>query len=104
METEDLLRALRRVHAANCQGFKTKHGRQAEIADQLKKHLEEIGEFIKAVDKKNLEDPMDEYWDCIFSFMATAMNPIGIWHPTDEQLLDGLDRCLFKIMRRVGVT
>jgi hypothetical protein len=95
---------LRKVHEVQCIRFSHRHGREPEIADQLKKHLEELGEFIKALDGKSDEDPLDEYWDCAFSFMATALNRsfTGIQF-TDSRILAAFDRCLRKIAARANV-
>ena len=96
---------LRKVHAVNSIKFQEKHGRRAEVADQLKKHTEELGEYIKALDGKNSEPLSNEYWDVVFSFMATAMN-IGSyengWLSTSD-LLKGLDNVCEKLSKRTGI-
>lgn len=96
---EEMIADLRKVHKIQCERFKKKHGREAEISDQLKKHAEEIGEFIKAIDGKNDEPPLDELWDCVFSMLAVALNEKGlVW--TDGEIMDAYHYTMLKIEAR----
>lgn len=95
-----LIKDLRAIHEANRIAFKKKHGREAEIADQLKKHAEEVGEFIKAVDGKNDEPALNELWDCVFSMIAAVLNPYQKEKYSDEQILAAFVQTLDKIEYR----
>ena len=88
---------LAKVHSVNRQRFLLKHKREAEISDQLKKHAEEIGEFIKALDGKNDESPLCELWDCVFSMVACGLNGD---HSTTDILL-AYDQVMEKIKLRI---
>ena len=90
-----LVRQLRTIHEANRIKFKQKHGREAEVADQLKKHAEEVGEFIKAIDGKNDEPVLNELWDCIFSMIAAVLNPYQDF--TDDEIAKAFVITLEKI-------
>ena len=101
-----VISALRRVHIVQCKKFQEKHGRKATLADQLKKHAEEIGELIKAFDGKNDEPFQNELWDCVFSMLICGLNnPPFAEGPyfTDQALLNAFDETLEKIEKRAGI-
>jgi NTP pyrophosphatase (non-canonical NTP hydrolase) len=95
---EAMLATLNKVHEVNMRKFYNKNHRWPTVADQLKKHAEEVGEFIKAYDGKTDEDPIDEYWDSIFSMMATLLT-----EKSEAELIEGYEKCLNKIVSRAKV-
>lgn len=97
----DLLVILREVHERKMCDFARDNGRPVVMGDELKKHLEELGEMIKAVDRKTPEDPIDEFWDTVFSGMATFLGDDPKY--SDDQLFEGFRKCLEKIMLRAGL-
>lgn len=93
-----IISQLRAIHEANRIKFKQKYGREAEVADQLKKHSEEVGEFIKAIDGKNDEPVLNEMWDCVFSMIASVLNPYQGY--TDDEIANAFMATLQKIDAR----
>jgi len=100
---KDLLQMLRAVHLYNCQKYAIKHGHWPTFGDQLEKHAEEIGEYIKAKNGKNPEPPLNELWDCVFSLLATVLNPIDNLHFSDREIIQAYWETLDKISTRAGI-
>jgi hypothetical protein len=101
LTVRELLIVLREVHERKMYDFARDNGRPVVMGDQLKKHLEELGEMIKAVDRKTPEDPIEEFWDMVFSDMATFLGDDPKY--SDDQLFEGFRKCLEKIMLRAGL-
>ena len=102
-DLKSLLEMLRAVHLYNCEQYSIKHGRWPTFGDQLEKHAEEIGEYVKAKNGKNPEPPLNELWDCVFSLLATVLNPFDNLRFSDKEIIQAYWETLDKIATRAGI-
>jgi phosphoribosyl-ATP pyrophosphohydrolase len=77
--------------------FKNRRGRKPELADKVKKIIEEVGEVIHANAKKaGTYSVAEEVWDSAFAAIAQGFN-LGL---TNEEMMKGLNDCLEKLQYR----
>jgi len=90
------LESLREIEAKIELRFETEHGRRPELADKIKKTIEETGEVIKAVKNESRERQIDEIADWALSVLSTGFL-LGF---SDQEIRDGFTRTITKLNER----